>query len=227
MKKMFLLLATLLLAVPAMPAVAEPVGHVFEPLPYAYDALEVFVDAKTMEIHYDRHHRAYFNNMLNLVRDTEWASWTLEQMFERITELPVALRNNAGGHYNHELFWEVMSPDGGGEPSGALAAAIAEHFGSFEAFKTEFEQAGATRFGSGWAWLSVTPDGGLVVSSTPNQDNPLMADVSPRGVPILGLDVWEHAYYLRYQNRRGSYIEAFWSVVNWPEVERRYAEAAH
>ncbi len=227
MKKTCMLLALVLLAMPGSPVAAEPVDHAFRPLPYAYDALEAFVDAKTMEIHYDRHHRAYYNNMLNLIRDTEWATWTLEQMFDRIAELPVALRNNAGGHYNHELFWDMMSPDGGGEPSGALAAAIDEHVGSFEAFKAEFARAGATRFGSGWAWLSVTPDGGLVVSSTPNQDNPLMADVSPRGIPILGLDVWEHAYYLRYQNQRGSYIDAFWSVVNWPEVERRYAEASH
>ncbi len=203
----------------------RPVEHVLKPLPYAYDALEVFVDARTMEIHYDRHHRAYYNNLLNLVAGTEWMTWTLDELFERVGELPAALRNNAGGHYNHELFWEIMSPDGGGEPSGALAAAIAEQFGSFEAFKVEFEKAGATRFGSGWAWLGVAPDGSLFVSSTPNQDNPLMQDVEPRGIPILGLDVWEHAYYLRYQNQRGSYIGAFWSVVNWPEVERRYAQA--
>ncbi len=199
--------------------------YVFEALPYAFDALEPHIDALTMEIHYSRHHQAYFNNMVNALKGTELYGQSLESMFAGISELPVVLRNNAGGHWNHTLFWKVMSPQGGGEPAGDLAKAIDSGFGSFEAFKQKFNQAAATRFGSGWAWLCVGEDGALFVSSTPNQDNPLMDVVSERGTPILGLDVWEHAYYLKYQNRRGSYIEAFWNVVNWPEVASRYAAA--
>lgn len=203
----------------------ESVKHEFLPLPYDYDALDVFVDATTMEIHYDRHHRAYFNNFMGAVKETPIEGWSFETLFSRMDEVSESIRNNAGGVFNHDLFWAVMSPDGGGEPSGSLAKAIDRDFGSLKTFKETFEQAGATRFGSGWAWLSVDENGKLFVSSTPNQDNPLMNIVSKQGTPILGLDVWEHAYYLRYQNRRGSYISAFWKVVNWPEVERRYLEA--
>lgn len=197
----------------------------FEPLPYAYDALEPNIDALTMEIHYSRHHQAYFNNMITALEGTEVKGQSLENIFEKISSLPVALRNNAGGHWNHSLFWKVMSPEGGGAPEGQLAMAIDLSFGSLENFKQEFAQAAATRFGSGWAWLSVDSKGKLFVSSTANQDNPLMDVVAERGIPVLGLDVWEHAYYLKYQNMRASYIDAFWNVVNWNEVAARYAAA--
>ncbi len=200
-------------------------AYVFDPLPYSFDALEPHIDAKTMEIHYSRHHRAYFNNMVNALEGTELYGDSLESLFAKMSELPVGLRNNAGGHWNHDLFWKIMSPDGGGKPAGDLAESIESSFGSFEDFKTEFRQAATGRFGSGWAWLSVADDGSLFISSTANQDNPLMDVVSPRGNPILGLDVWEHAYYLNYQNRRVDYIDAFWEVVSWPEVEKHYAEA--
>ena len=197
----------------------------FEPLPYAYDALEPYVDSQTMEIHYSRHHQAYFNNLVKAVAGTDLESQPLEAYFGRISQLPVAVRNNGGGHWNHTLFWRVMSPNGGGIPEGDLLAAIEKAFGSFDDFKKQFEAAAAGRFGSGWAWLSVAADGSLFVSSTPNQDNPLMDVVEPRGTPILGLDVWEHAYYLKYQNKRAEYAGAFWNVVNWPEVAARFAAA--
>lgn len=196
--------------------------YTFDPLPYAYEALEPSIDAKTMEIHYDRHHRAYFNNFVKAVKDTEMDGMSLEAIFARMSEFPVSVRNNGGGHYNHTLFWSIMSPKGGGSPQGRLAEAINKTFGSFDDFKKQFEQAGATRFGSGWAWLSLDAQGKLFISSTPNQDNPLMNVVDQRGTPILGLDVWEHAYYLKYQNLRGSYMTAFWDVVNWTEVAKRY-----
>lgn len=201
--------------------------HVFEPLPYAFDALEPHIDAETMEIHYSRHHRAYFDNMMKALGGTRLENLPLESLFNKIGELPAVLRNNAGGHWNHSMFWKVMSPEGGGRPTGDLAKAIDADFGSFENFRQQFNQAAATRFGSGWAWLCVAADGTLFVSSTANQDNPLMDVVSPRGTPILGLDVWEHAYYLKYRNRRGSYVEAFWNVINWPEVAARYSAAAN
>lgn len=218
-------------ALEAASAVAEQAGervkvvHQFAPLPYAFDALEKAIDAKTMEIHYDRHHRAYFNNFTKAIQGTEMEYLTLEQIFANMSKFPVVVRNNGGGHYNHELFWNIMSPDGGGEPTGKLAEAIKAQFGSFDDFKKQFEQAGAQRFGSGWAWLSVGADRKLFISSTPNQDNPLMDVAEKRGIPILGLDVWEHAYYLRYQNQRGSYMSAFWSVVNWKAVGKLYEEA--
>lgn len=194
-------------------------------LPYAHNALEPHVDTATMEIHHGKHHAAYVNNLNAAIAGTENEGKSLEELMANISKLPAAVRNNGGGHYNHSLFWTVMGPNGGGEPTGDLAAAITSTFGSFAAFKEEFAKAGATRFGSGWAWLCVE-NGKLKVCSTPNQDNPLMDVVTDcNGTPILGLDVWEHAYYLNYQNRRPDYISAFWNVVNWSEVARRYAAA--
>ncbi|NCA82628.1 MAG: superoxide dismutase [Opitutae bacterium] len=197
----------------------------FEPLPYAYDALEPHIDAKTMEIHYSKHHQAYFNNLVKAVTGTELEGQAVEALLPKMSQLPAVVRNNGGGHWNHTLFWKVMSPNGGGIPEGDLLAAIEQAFGSFDGFKKQFEAAAAGRFGSGWAWLSVAEDGSLFISSTPNQDNPLMDVAEKRGAPILGLDVWEHAYYLKYQNLRASYVGAFWNVVNWPEVAARYAGA--
>lgn len=211
--------------VAGQPVEKAKVVHQFAPLPYAFDALEKAIDAKTMEIHYDRHHRAYFNNFIKAIQGTEMEFLTLEQLFANMSKFPVVVRNNGGGHYNHELFWNIMSPDGGGEPQGKLAQTIRAQFGSFDDFKKQFEQAGAQRFGSGWVWLSVGEDKKLFISSTPNQDNPLMDVADKRGIPILGMDVWEHAYYLRYQNQRGSYMSAFWSVVNWKSVEKLFEEA--
>jgi Fe-Mn family superoxide dismutase len=214
------------LAVAAFGQEAAPAAALeFEPLPYAFDALEPYIDARTMEIHYSRHHQGYFNNLVKAVAGTELDGQPLEALLARISELPVALRNNGGGHWNHTLFWKVMSPDGGGIPEGELGAAVDAAFGSFDVFKAQFNAAAATRFGSGWAWLCVAEDGSLFITSTPNQDNPLMDVADRQGTPILGLDVWEHAYYLKYQNLRGSYVEAFWNVVNWPEVAARYAAA--
>jgi superoxide dismutase, Fe-Mn family len=204
---------------------SKKANYTFDPLPYAYDALEPSIDARTMEIHYDRHHRAYFNNFVKAVKDTRMDGMSFEAIFSKVSEYPVAVRNNGGGHFNHTLFWSIMSPEGGGAPSGKLATAINNTFGSFDEFKKEFERAGATRFGSGWAWLNLDKRGNLFISSTPNQDNPLMDVVEKRGTPILGLDVWEHAYYLKYQNMRGSYMSAFWDVVNWDEVARRYEKS--
>ena len=198
---------------------------VFEPLPYAYDALEPYIDAKTMEIHYSKHHQAYFNNLVKAVAGTELEGQPVEALLPKMSQLPVAVRNNGGGHWNHTFFWKSMAPQAGGAPEGELGAAIAKGFGSFDEFKKQFEAAAVGRFGSGWAWLSVGADGALVISSTPNQDNPLMDVAEKRGAPILGLDVWEHAYYLKYQNLRASYVGAFWNVVNWPEVAARYAAA--
>ncbi|HOU21045.1 MAG: superoxide dismutase [Kiritimatiellae bacterium] len=197
----------------------------FEPLPYAYDALEPYIDAQTMEIHYSRHHQAYFNNLVKAVAGTDLESQPLEAYFGRMSQLPAAVRNNGGGHWNHTLFWKVMSPNGGGIPEGDLLAAIEKAFGSFDEFKTQFVAAATGRFGSGWAWLAVDESGELFISSTPNQDNPLMDVAEKHGAPILGLDIWEHAYYLKYQNKRADYVAAFWNIVNWPEVAARYAAA--
>lgn len=196
------------------------------PLPYAEDALEPHIDARTMGIHHDKHHAAYTSNLNNaLANHPELAGRSLEELLGDLDSIPAdirtAVRNNGGGYANHNLFWEVMSPDGGGEPSGEVAEAIAAAFGSFAAFKTAFTQAGATRFGSGWAWLYLDDAGNLAVSSTPNQDTPLMLGHTP----ILGVDVWEHAYYLHYQNRRGDYLAAWWNVVNWDQVEANYKAA--
>ncbi|MCX6330004.1 MAG: superoxide dismutase [Bacteroidia bacterium] len=196
----------------------------FPALPYSYDALEPYIDARTMEIHYDRHHRTYFNNYVNVVKGTVLENTPLQEVFAEVSKAGDAVRNNGGGFYNHILFWKNMG-QGKSAPSQELSAAINKTFGSFEKFKETFSNAAKTRFGSGWAWLYLTSDRNLAIGSTPNQDNPLM-DLSPiKGAPLLTLDVWEHAYYLKYQNKRADYIEAFWNVVNWVEVNRRYAEA--
>lgn len=194
-------------------------------LPYSFDALEPHIDAKTMEIHHDKHHGGYVTKLNNAIDGTPQADMSLEELMKNVGSLSTAVRNNGGGHYNHSLFWVVMSPDGGGAPSGDLAASIDKSFGSFDKFKEDFNNAAATRFGSGWAWLIVDDSGALKVTSTPNQDNPVMDIAEDKGTPILGLDVWEHAYYLNYQNKRPEYISAFWNVVNWDEVSKRYEAA--
>ena len=194
-------------------------------LPYAYDALEPNIDTKTMEIHHSKHHQTYINNINGAIAGTEWEKLSVEDLVAKVNEVPTDLKNmvinNAGGHANHSLFWTVMSPQGGGQPTGAVAKAIDEQLGSFDAFKDAFTKAAISRFGSGWAWLSVTPEHQLIVESSANQDSPLMHGHTP----ILGLDVWEHAYYLKYQNRRPEYINAFYNVVDWDEVNRRYHTA--
>lgn len=195
-------------------------------LPYDKAALEPHIDAMTMEIHHGKHHAAYVNNLNAAIQGTEHENKTIEELMSIVSKLSVAVRNNGGGHYNHSLFWQVMSPDGGGNPTDEIASAINSAFGSFDSMKEEFNKAAATRFGSGWAWLCVGADKKLFITSTPNQDNPLMDLADQKGTPILGLDVWEHAYYLKYQNRRPEYIAAFWNVVNWKEVNRRYKEAS-
>lgn len=194
-------------------------------LPYAYDALEPNIDAKTMEIHHSKHHQTYINNINGAIAGTEWEKLSVEDLVAKVNEVPTDLKNmvinNAGGHANHSLFWTVMSPQGGGQPTGAVAKAIDEQLDGFDAFKEAFTKAAISRFGSGWAWLSVTPERNLIVESSANQDSPLMHGHTP----ILGLDVWEHAYYLKYQNRRPEYINAFYNVVDWDEVNRRYHAA--
>lgn len=195
-------------------------------LSYELNALEPHIDAKTMEIHHGKHHQAYVNNLNAAIAGTESEGKSIEELMGHISQLSPAVRNNGGGHYNHSLFWEVIGPNGTGTPTGKLASAIEAAFGSFDEFKTQFASAGATRFGSGWAWLLVH-DGKLVVSSTPNQDNPLMDIAEVKGTPILGLDVWEHAYYLNYQNRRPDYIAAFWNVVNWYKVSELFEAATN
>ncbi|WP_366185416.1 superoxide dismutase [Flavobacterium ovatum] len=192
-------------------------------LPYAYDALEPHIDARTMEIHHSKHHNAYTTNLNAATTGTDMEGKTIENILINLDMSNGAVRNNGGGFYNHNLFWTVMTPNGGGLPTGDLLAAIETAFGSFEEFKAKFSKAGATQFGSGWAWLCVHEGGKLDVCGTPNQDNPLMPGIGCGGTPILGMDVWEHAYYLNYQNRRPDYIEAFFSVINWVEVSRRYA----
>ncbi|PWH85943.1 superoxide dismutase [Brumimicrobium oceani] len=191
-------------------------------LPYAHDALEPHIDKKTMEIHHGKHHQGYTNNLNAAIEGTDLEGKSIEEILANCTDKP-AVRNNGGGFYNHDLFWKVMSPNGGGEPTGDIKGAIESAFGSFDSFKDEFAKAAATRFGSGWAWLCVK-DGKLEVCSTPNQDNPLMG-LGCEGTPVLGLDVWEHAYYLNYQNRRPDYINAFFNVINWDEVNKRFAAA--
>ena len=198
----------------------------FPSLPYAYDALEPVIDKTTMEIHHGRHHKAYFDNFTAAIKDTPAASQRLEDIFAAISKQSPAVRNNGGGFYNHNLYWNVMSPNGGGEPKGALADAINAAFGSIDAFKAQFKDAGIKQFGSGWAWLIVGKDGKLAITSTPNQDNPLMDVAAVQGKPILGCDVWEHAYYLHYQNKRPDYLDAWWKVVNWDYVAELFAKAS-
>lgn len=195
------------------------------PLPYAYDALEPFVDAQTMEIHYSKHHAGYVNNLNKALKEAGLEDNTdLKTILGNISKYSTVIRNNAGGHYNHTLFWNVLTPNKDTNLSDDLAAAIITTFGSMETFKTQLTQAAATRFGSGWAWLVVTPENKLVICSTPNQDNPLMDDAPVKGTPVLGIDVWEHAYYLKYQNKRGDYLQSIWNIINWDEVSRLYAQ---
>lgn len=192
------------------------------PLPYANDALEPHIDARTMEIHHDRHHQAYVTNLNNAIEGTEHANKSLEELVASAGSISPAVRNNGGGHWNHTFFWSILSPNGGGAPKGELAKAIDAKFGSFDAFKDEFKKAAAGRFGSGWAWLIGTGNGEIAVTSTPNQDNPLMDVAEVKGTPIIGLDVWEHAYYLKYQNKRPDYIDAFWNAIDWDAAEKNY-----
>ena len=195
------------------------------PLPYSFNALEPHIDARTMEIHHGKHHQAYVTNLNNAIANTDAETMSIEDICKNVSKYPVAVRNNGGGHYNHSIFWTMMKQNGGGNPSGNLGEAINAAFGSFEEFKNKFATAGTTRFGSGWAWLIVGADKKLAITSTPNQDNPLMDVAEVKGFPVLGIDVWEHAYYLNYQNRRPDYITAWWNVVNWDEAAKRFARA--
>ena len=200
-------------------------AFVLDPLPYSSDALEPNIDKQTMEIHHGKHHNAYVTNLNNAVTGTEMENLSIDELVANVSKYPVAVRNNGGGHFNHTFFWNILSANGGGQPTGQLAEAIDQKFGSYDSLKEEFTKAATTRFGSGWAWLSVTADGELAVSSTPNQDNPLMDVAEQKGTPIIGLDVWEHAYYLKYQNRRPEYIAAFWNMIDWSTADTRYQEA--
>lgn len=200
-------------------------SHELTKLPYGYDALEPHIDAKTMEIHHTKHHQGYVTKLNNAIEGTELENQSIEEILGSVSKHSGAVRNNGGGHYNHDLFWNVLAPNAGGNPSGELAEAIDKAFGSFDAFKEKFAAAAATRFGSGWAWLIVNKEGELEVTSTPNQDNPLMDVADVQGTPILGVDVWEHAYYLNYQNRRPDYVSAFWNVVNWDAVAENFKNA--
>ncbi len=193
----------------------------FPQLPYAYDALEPYIDKLTMEIHYSKHHQAYFNNFVAAIKGTAMENMTIEEIFANISKYPAAVRNNGGGFYNHVIYWQNMKVDGG-KPSEKLLKAIDKTFGSLDELKKQFLDAGKTRFGSGWAWLSVDAQGNLFISSTPNQDNPLMDVTEKKGTPVLAMDVWEHAYYLKYQNKRPDYVDAFWNVINWDVVSQRY-----
>jgi len=197
----------------------------FKPLPYSYDALEPFIDKLTVEIHYSKHHKAYYDNFINAIKGTEMESMDIKDIFKNISKYPVAVRNNSGGYFNHTFYWEGMKAHGGGLPGGKLSEAITKTYSSFEEFKKQFSEAGKTRFGSGWAWLCLDDKGTLFICSTPNQDNPLMDIAEKKGIPLLTIDVWEHAYYLKYQNKRPDYIEAFFNVINWDEVAKRYENA--
>jgi Fe-Mn family superoxide dismutase len=194
------------------------------PLPYAFNALEPHIDAQTMQIHHDKHHQAYVDNLNKALAGTEHENKSLDEIIKIAGSISPAVRNNGGGHWNHSFFWEILGPNAGGQPSGAVAEAINQAFGSFDALKEKVNTAGATRFGSGWAWL-IVKDGKLEVCSTPNQDNPLMDVAEVKGTPVLGVDVWEHAYYLKYQNRRPEYLNAFWNVVNWNKVNEHFQKA--
>jgi len=204
---------------------ADPGTFKMLALPYAYNALEPFIDAKTMEIHYSKHHLGYTNKLNKAIAGTEMENMSIEKILQNVDESNKAVRNNAGGYYNHNFFWEIMGPDKGGQPEGELVQAITDAFGSFDNFKTEFAKAAASQFGSGWAWLYVDENGKLGITSTANQDNLLMKIASVKGTAILNLDVWEHAYYLKYQNKRKDYIEAFFNVINWDKVSEKYSDA--
>jgi Fe-Mn family superoxide dismutase len=197
----------------------------FKALPYAYDALEPYIDKLTVEIHYGKHQKVYFDNFITAIKGTQMESMDIIQILRNISKFPVAVRNNGGGYFNHTFYWEGMAASGGGIPTGNLAVAITKSFTSFDEFKKQFSDAGKTRFGSGWAWLCMNEKGKLFIISTPNQDNPFMDLTEQKGIPLLVLDVWEHAYYLKYQNKRADYIDAFWNVVNWTEVAKRYEKA--
>ncbi|MBD1557417.1 superoxide dismutase [Vibrio sp. S9_S30] len=199
-------------------------SHTFPELPYAYNALEPYIDAKTMEVHYSKHHRTYFDKFTAAIKGSDLENQSLETIFDSISSQAPAVRNNGGGFYNHVVYWNCMAPNAGGEPQGDLGKAITDTFGSFDAFKEQFAQAAINTFGSGFAWL-IVKDGKLVITSTSNQDNPLMDVAADRGEPILALDVWEHAYYISYQNRRPEYIDAWWNVVSWDAVAQNYAAA--
>jgi Fe-Mn family superoxide dismutase len=195
------------------------------PLPYAHNALEPHIDQMTMEIHHGKHHQAYVDNLNKALAGTDYENKSIDELMATMSTLPMAVRNNGGGHFNHSLFWQLLSPNGGGQPTGKVADAIEKELGGLDKFKADFANAGMTRFGSGWAWLCVKADHSLCVCSSPNQDNPTMDLSECKGTPILCVDVWEHAYYLHYQNRRADYLAAFWNVVNWAEVEKRYEDA--
>ena len=197
----------------------------FKSLPYAYDALEPYIDKQTVEIHYSKHHKAYYDNFMIAIKGTEMETMDITDIFKNISKYPVAVRNNAGGFYNHTFYWEGMKAKGGVMSNSKLSEAINKTFGSLEEFKKQFSEAGKTRFGSGWAWLCMDEKGNLFICSTPNQDNPLMDIAEKKGTPLLTIDVWEHAYYLKYQNKRADYIDAFWNVINWEEVAIRYENA--
>lgn len=199
-------------------------SHLFPELPYAYDSLEPYIDAKTMEVHYSKHHRTYYDKFIAAIAGSDLEAARLEEIFAKISQLSPAARNNGGGYYNHILYWNCMAPNGGGQPSDQLAQAITQTFGSFSEFQEQFSQAAVNTFGSGFVWL-IVKDGQLEIVSTPNQDNPLMDVASTQGEPILALDVWEHAYYISYQNRRPEYIDAWWNVVNWSAIEDNYRQA--
>ncbi len=195
-------------------------------LPYNYDALEPYIDKQTMELHHDKHHAGYTKKLNAAIEGTELENKPIEELMQNVSKYPVAVRNHGGGYYNHKIYWEIMSPNGGGEPTGELKDAIDRDFGSFEKFKEDFKKAATGQFGSGWAWLQIAEDGKLAVTSTPNQDNPIMDVVTciPAKKILMGIDVWEHAYYLKYQNKRPDYVDAFWNVINWDEVAKRYKE---
>ncbi len=225
------LVGTTLIASPVLaklintPTTQLSVGeYTFPQLPYAYNALEPYIDAKTMELHYDKHHRGYYSKFIDAIKNTSEANENFTSLFSKISSQSSAIRNNGGGFYNHMLFWENMSPNRS-NPSTALLKAIERDFGSIDKLKEEFNNAAKKQFGSGWAWLSINTEGKLLVSSTPNQDNPLMDVVSQRGTPLLALDVWEHAYYLQYQNRRAEYIDNFWNIINWEIVNMRFNQS--
>jgi len=203
----------------------QPVEHLFEPLPYAYDALEPFMDALTVEIHYDRHHRNYYNQFINLIGETPYKNASMEFIFANISTLSTPIRNNAGGWFNHNFYWQGLAPNGKGVPSPELMKAIEKHFGTLDNLFEQFNQKALTQFGSGWAWILVDEAGNLVVSQTPNQDNPWMDIAQVKGTPIFTIDVWEHAYYLKFQNKRPDFVKNFRNMINWDVVNQRYAEA--